>query len=103
MLKYLLSVLIIIHANLATAQDFKWLSKPTLCAPSDTLLGYLKEGYEPIGRSWITSEEGQVIGIVWLAVTKEGELVVVEQFETIACIVSVSKGLQLIKKPANSI
>lgn len=98
MIKYLLAALFI--SGSAMAQGFFWLEKPTFCAESNTMLQWLKAtDYNPIGRSWVTSEDGQIVGVVWLAVNSNKELMIVEQFDTFTCVVSISKGLELIKKP----
>ena len=84
----------------AMAQGFSWTEKPVFCADSKVMLEWLKAAnYTPVGRSWMADEGGQVAGIVWLAVNADNELMVIEQFDTFACIVSASKGLELIKKP----
>lgn len=77
----------------AYAQDeLTWRQKPVLCGETKTVLEQLKnEDYTIIGKSTIVLDKtDRKMGYVWLLL-KDDELLIIENFRGVSCLISVSK------------
>ncbi len=77
----------------AYAQDeLTWRQKPVLCGETRIVLEQLKnEDYTIIGKSTIVLDKTErIMGYVWLLL-KDDELLIIENFRGVSCLISVSK------------
>lgn len=106
MKKISLYVMALMFFNLTAyaQQDHFWRSKPILCSETGLVLQSLKDdNYTPIGQSIITQgEEEKQIGFVWLFL-KDGEIIIVENYGPISCLVSISKNYKPIYSKKNEL
>ena len=77
----------------ACAEDgLTWRQKPVLCGETRIVLEQLKnEDYTIIGKSTIVLDKTErTMGYVWLLL-KDDELLIIENFRGVSCLISVSK------------